>query len=99
MRKNVGNRLDNPFGPNFSPEVSDAIKYSENQNIDQMQGQAGREDAFNRKNAKVSAKMTNAALHAPTLTQTGGSMQGSQTAALGPALIGAAGAIGGGALA
>lgn len=98
MRNNVNSRLSNPFGPNYSPEVADAMKYSETQNIDQMQGQAMREDSFNRKNAKVTAKATKAGMTAPILTQTGGSMTGSQTTPWGPAVIGAVGAVGAGAM-
>lgn len=97
MRQNLNNRFDNPFGFNYSPEVAEANKYSQNNQIDQAQGQAHREDSFNRKNAKGAALAGSAAGHAPVLTQTGGSSTGSQsTNAMGiiGAGIGAAGQIG-----
>lgn len=72
MRKNVDDRLHDPFGFNYSPEVSDAIKYNEHNRIDQAQGQALREDSFNRKGAKTQALAASAAGHAPQLVQTGG---------------------------
>lgn len=95
MKENVNNRLDNPFGYNYSPEVSEAIKYNENNRIDQMHGQALREDRFNRTQAKTAALAGSAAGNAPVLTQTGGTMTGSQTSAWGPAAIGAIGSVGG----
>jgi len=71
MRKNVDNRLNDPFGFNYSPEVSEAIKYNEHNQIDQAQGNALREDAFNRKNAKTQGLAMSAAGHAPQLTNPG----------------------------
>lgn len=98
QRGQLRNRFDNPFGFNYSPEVRDANMYARNEEIGQKEGQAFREDRFNRNNAKTSALLSNASLNAPVLTQTGGSMQGTQTSAIGPALIGLAGSIGGAAL-
>lgn len=97
-RNQLNNRFDNPFGFNYSPEVQEAQKYARGQELDQAQGQAHREDNFNRMNAKTAALAGSAALHAPVLTQTGGHEQGFQTTPWGPALIGAAGQIGGAAL-
>lgn len=94
MKQNVNNRFDDPFGFNYSPEVKGAIKYSENNRIDQMHGQALREDRFNRTNAKTSALAGSAGMAAPQLVQTGGSMQGTQTQAWGTAAIGAVGSVG-----
>lgn len=98
QREELKNRFDNPFGFNYSPEVQDAIKYSQGQNIDQAEGQAHREDYYNRQQAKLGALGAYAGMTAPTLVQTGGTFQGTQTQPIGPALIGAAGQIGGAAL-
>ena len=97
-REALNNRFDNPFGADISPEVRDAVKYEQGNFIDQAQGQAAREDSFNRKQAKTGALATSAGMVAPQLVQTGGSSIGSgtQTTPLGPALIGAVGQIGGG---
>lgn len=73
MRESVNNRLNNPFGADYSPEVNDAIRYNENQSINQMQGQAVREDAFNRNIARGQALQTSAGMHAPNLVATGSS--------------------------
>jgi hypothetical protein len=70
---------ENPFGADYSPEVRDAAKYSGMNDLDQMQGQAYREDSFNRKNAKVGALGGIAGLTAPQLAQTGGTMSGTTT--------------------
>lgn len=88
MKQNVGNRLDNPFGFNYSPEVSDAIKYSQNNQIDQMHGQASREDLFNRNAAKTQALAGSAAGHAPQLIQTGGTGTTVQSQGIGSLLMG-----------
>lgn len=72
LRENVSNKLDNPFGFNYSPEVAEAQRYSQNNMIDQAQGQAGREDTFNRRAAKTSALAISAGGHAPQLVQSGG---------------------------
>jgi hypothetical protein len=79
-RQRVGDRYGaNPFGADYSPEVADAARYSGISDLDQAQGQAYREDAFNRKNAKVGALGGIAGLTAPQLVQTGGTMTGTQT--------------------
>jgi hypothetical protein len=98
LKENLNNRLDDPFGMNFSPEVSGAIKTAGNERLIQGQGQALREDRFNRMGAKTGAMAINAAAQAPQLVQTGGSMVGTQTAPIGPAIIGAVGSIGGAAI-
>lgn len=96
QRKTLNDSLNNPFGYNFSPEVSQAIKYSQNQDINQQQGQAIRTDRFNRESAKGQALAVGAGLNSPVLTQTGGSSQGSgtQTTPIGPAIINAVGQAG-----
>lgn len=72
MRENVSNRLDNPFGHNYSPEVAEAMRYSQIGMIDQAQGQANREDAYNRRMAKTQGLAASAQMRAPQLVQTGG---------------------------
>lgn len=94
MRKNLNNRFDNPFGHNYSGEAADAIRYEQNNEIDQAQGQAVRESNYSNSQARGSALAVSAGQHAPQLVQTGGRSQGWQTQAIGPALIGAAGAMG-----
>lgn len=79
MRENIKNRVDNPFGHNYSPEVQEALQYSGENELDQQQGQALREDASTRKQLKLGGLGASAAAHAPVLTQTGGTMQGTQT--------------------
>ena len=54
-REQAKNRFTNPFGPNYSPEVIDAQRYNDVNEIDQEQGVAQRMDAFNRRQAKVGA--------------------------------------------
>jgi hypothetical protein len=94
MRKNLNNRFDNPFGFNYSGEAADAIKYDQNNEIDQAQGQALREDRQYRNQARGSALAVSAAQNAPQLTQTGGHTYGWQSQPIGPAIIGAVGAMG-----
>lgn len=88
MRNNMNNRMDNPFGFNYSPEVSESIKYNENNNIDQMQGQAMREDKFNRNAAKTQALAGSAAAHSPQLVQSGSSGTVVQNPGIGGLLMG-----------
>jgi hypothetical protein len=71
-RNQIKDRFSNPFGADYSSEVQDAAKYAGNSALDQAQGQAMREDQFNRANAKVSAQGGLAGLTAPNLVQTGG---------------------------
>jgi hypothetical protein len=79
-RQRIGDRYgNNPFGADYSPEVRDAAQYAGVSDLDQAQGQALREDSFNRKNAKVGALGGLAGLTAPQLVQTGGTMTGTQT--------------------
>lgn len=73
MREGVNNRFDNPFGWNYSPEVADAYKYNAGNEIDMMQGQSIREDAYNRKMGKTQALQASASMHAPVLVATGSS--------------------------
>lgn len=98
QRSAANNRISNPFGPGISPEVADAMKYQSNEQLNQGQGQALREDSFNRRNAKQSALATGAALTAPSLVQTAGTNNTQSTTPIGPSLISAIGEIGGGAL-
>lgn len=98
MREGVNNRLDNPFGADYSPEVRDAIRYNENNKIDQAQGQALREDTFNRQAGKGAALATSAAGHAPNLVATGSQGTSTTTQPILPPLIGAGASLGSAAL-
>lgn len=75
----LNNRFSDMFGTNYSPEVKDAIKYTEGQNINQATGQAYREDSQNRNLGKLGAKAAVADARAPQLVQTGGTFQGTTT--------------------
>lgn len=79
QRAQLMDRYDNPFGADYSPEVRDAVRYRGTQDLNQAQGQAYRDDAQYRKQAKVAAFGNLAGMTAPTLTQIGGSMQGTTT--------------------
>lgn len=70
-RQTAQDRLDNPFGADYSPEVSDALRYAVDQDMNQQQGQAMREDAFNRGQAKIGALGAIAAGTAPQLVTSG----------------------------
>lgn len=96
MRENLNNRLDNPYGADYSPEVQDALLYEGNQNIDQMQGAAVRDDNMRRKQAKTGLLGQSAGLMRPDLVQTGGTTTQSQP--IGPMLISAAAGLGSSAL-
>lgn len=72
-REGVQNRFGNPYGPNYSPEVMDAIRYNDLNDLDQEQGAAMRLDRFNRRQAKTAALAGLASHTAPRLVQTGGS--------------------------
>lgn len=72
-REAVQNRFGNPFGANYSPELADAIKYNDINDLDQEQGAAIRLDKFNRRQAKTAAMAGLAGHTAPRLVQTGGS--------------------------
>lgn len=76
QRSQLMDRYDNPFGADYSPEVRDAARYSGTQQLNQAQGQAYRDDAQYRKQAKIAAFGNLAGMTSPVLTQTGGSMQG-----------------------
>ena len=78
-REQVGNRFSNPFGHNYSPEVADAIKYNDINELDQEQGVANRMDRFNRRQAKTQALGGLASQTAPRAFQTGSSGTGTQT--------------------
>lgn len=93
-RDQANNRFDNPFGADYSPEVRDAAKYANNNSLDQAQGQALREDTFNRKIGKVGAQGALAGLTAPQLVQTGGNSTTTQSGGLAQQLIGAGASIG-----
>lgn len=84
----VANRFDNPFGADYSPEVRDAIKYNEHSQLDQMQGQAMREDSAYRKSAKLAAQGQSAANHAPLFASSGGTVTSTSSPGLG-GIIGA----------
>lgn len=93
-KQNIENRFNNPFGANYSPEVQDAIRYNQGQQIDQRAGVMVRDDRRRAQLAQISAQGGLAQLTAPQLVQSGGTMQGTMTqSAPGPW-----GAIAGGAL-
>lgn len=100
QRNKIKDRYDNPFGADYSPEVADAAKYAGTNELDQAQGAALQADAFNRKNAKVSALGGVAGLTAPNLVQTGGTMNGTTTQSGGMlgSILGAGASIGSAAL-
>lgn len=102
QRESLNNTFNNPFGANVSPEVQQAIQTAGNEASYQAQGQAMREDVFNRKQGKTTALAGSASMTAPQLVQTGGSstgsMVGTQTTPIGPSLIAAAGNVGSAAL-
>lgn len=102
-REGLNNSYANPFGANISPEVQQASLLNANQQLNQAQGQALREDQFNRRNAKTQALGAAAGMAAPQLVQTGGTSTGMQTTNPGiggllMAGIGAAGQVGAGAM-
>lgn len=76
QRAQLMDRYDNPFGANYSPEVRDAARYRGTEELNQAQGQAYRDDAQFRKQAKLAAFGNLAGMTSPVLTQTGGTMQG-----------------------
>lgn len=94
MRNESRKRMDNPFGANYSPEARDAFRYASDQELNQAQGQALREDAFQRKQGKLLAKATEVGFRAPQLVTSQSNSQGTVSQPWGPALIGAAGSIG-----
>lgn len=77
------------FTSNYSPEVRDAARYNSTGNLDQAQGQALREDAFNRKGAKLNALAMSAQAGAPVFHQTGGTATTVSNPGLGGVLMGA----------
>lgn len=94
-RENFKNNIINdPWGPEVSSEVQKAQMTSGLGQLDMQQGLALRTDTMNRNLAKVGAYGQSAAMQAPQLVQTGGTMTGTQTTPLGPALIGLAGNLG-----
>lgn len=97
-RESANNRLDTPFGANYSPEVSDAIRSNNNSSFDQMQGQAIREDSLKRQQLKSGGLATNAGMTAPQFAQSGGTQTVSDPTALFGSLLSAGGALGGAAL-
>jgi hypothetical protein len=94
QRNKMMDRYQNPFGADYSPEVNDAVKYSGQNELDQMQGQAYREDAFNRKSGKINAMGSLAALTGPQLTQTGGTSNTVQSTPMWGQILGAGAGIG-----
>jgi hypothetical protein len=78
-RESVKNRYSNPFGADYSPEVADAARYSGMNELNQAQGQAVREDAFNRKQGKTAALGGLAQMTGPQLVQTGGTQNTTQS--------------------
>lgn len=97
-RNNLKDRYSNPFGANYSAEATDAAKYAGMNELDQGQGAALQADAFNRKNAKVGALGGIAGLTAPTLVQTGGTQNTTQSGGLFGQILGAAAGVGSAAL-
>lgn len=76
-REAVANRFGSPFGADYSPEVREASKYNDLNELDQEQGMANRMDTFNRRNAKTQAMSGLANQTGSRIVQTGG--QGSST--------------------
>lgn len=92
--QNLEDRFDNPWGFNYSPEVKEASLYAGKEELNQARGAVLREDAFNRKNAKVQARGVVAGYQQPQLVQTGGTS--TQTQPILPSIIGAVGTAAGG---
>lgn len=78
-KKNLNQSLASPFGANYSPETSEAMKYARGSEIDTEHGQALQEDSFRRKQSRFNKLYALAGIKAPRMVQTGGTMQGSVT--------------------
>lgn len=91
LRAQSRDRYDpnNVYNADYSPEVRDAARYSNDESINQAQGQALREDSFNRKNAKLQALGMSANAAAPIFHQTGGTSVTTSNPGLGGILMGA----------
>lgn len=92
-RQMLENRFNNPYGANHSPETRDAIRYNQNQNINQRAGVAMRDSRRRAQLAQIGAQGGLAQMTGRRLVQTGGSGTSTMTGGPGPW-----GAIAGGAL-
>lgn len=71
-REAAKNRFGSPFGANYSPEVREAQKYNDINELDQEQGVANRMDSFNRRQGKTAALAGLSGQTQSRLVQTGG---------------------------
>lgn len=94
----IDENMGGPWGRVEAPEVTAALKYKQHSDVDQQAGQAYREDAMRRKEAKLGHQGAYANLMGSQIVQTGGTMksESKETVPWGPAAIGAAGNILGG---
>lgn len=97
--QNLQDKFSNPWGFNYSPEVAEASMYAGRQDLNQARGQALREDAAQRRQAKTAGLAGSAGMAEHKLVQTGGSSSGTQSQPWGPALIGAGASLAGASLA
>lgn len=78
-KRNLRNRLGNPFGSDYSPETAEAIQYAGEGEIDTQAGQARSEDRLRQQQTRWQ-KLTNlAALRQGQYLQTGGTQNTVQT--------------------
>lgn len=77
-KNNLRNRLNNPFGSDYSPETAEAIKYSGEGDIDTQAGQARSEDRFRQSQSRWGKMMNLAALRQGQYAQTSGTQNTQQ---------------------
>lgn len=87
QKQNLTRSMNNPFGANISPETFEAMRYARESDIDQAHGQALREDAFRRGNARFQNLYAIAGLSQPRMVQTGGTTTGTVSQPLWPGLL------------
>jgi hypothetical protein len=95
-KNRLRNRLNNPFGADYSPETSEAIKYAEEGNIDTQAGQARAEDRYRQNQTRWGKIMNLAALRQGQFAQTSGTQNTVQSTPFnwGGLLLGGASAFG-----
>lgn len=86
-KKELENNLGNQFGADFAPETREAMYAARLADINTRHGQALRQDAYNRRQTRLSHYGNLAALTSPRTVQTGGSTTGTVTQPIWPGLI------------
>lgn len=87
LRNRLKSGFNNPLGPDYSPEVRDAIIRSGDERLGEEEANAYRGGQFDVNKLNYSRDATVAGMSAPQLVQTGGTSSGTGTVSQSPSIM------------